>query len=271
MHLLDIQGTTVPALGLGTWELEGDACRTSLLNALELGYRHIDTAQAYGNEHIIGEALVASEVDRSDVFLATKVWNDNLTPDHIRSSTFESLSKLRTDYVDLLMIHWPVELDRLAANVAALTDLQESGAARHLGVCNFTASQLEQALELAPFFSIQVEHHPYLAQPSLLDMALEHDLMFTSYSPLGRGGVLKDPVIERIAAEREATPAQVVLRWHLDKDHVAAIPKATSRDHAESNLAALDVWLSEEDRKAIDALDRNERQVDPPWAPEWER
>ncbi|MDQ3461610.1 MAG: aldo/keto reductase, partial [Actinomycetota bacterium] len=133
-------------------------------------------------------------------------------------------------------------------------------------------TQLSHALALAPIFAIQVEHHPYLAQPSLLDLAAEHDLLFTAYSPLARGGILEEPTVNAIAEARDATPVQVVLRWLLDEsDHLAVIPKATSRDHALDNLGAANVFLDDDDRAAIAALNRNERQIDPPWAPEWER
>ncbi|MGI8754432.1 MAG: aldo/keto reductase [Acidimicrobiales bacterium] len=268
----DVQGTTVPAIGYGTWELEGEDCLNGVRTALELGYRHLDTAQVYGNEHLVGAALTSSGVDRGDVFLTTKIWNDNINPDGIKSSFGESLDKLQTDYVDLLLLHWPVALDHLVENLTALAELVERGGVRHLGVANFTPAQLEQALDLAPIFSIQVEHHPYLAQPSLLEMAADHDLLFTAYSPLARGEILEDRVIASIAEARDATPVQVVLRWLLDEsDHLAVIPKATSRGHAEDNLGAAEVYLSDEDREAIAALDRNERQVDPPWAPAWER
>lgn len=268
----DIQGTTVPAIGYGTWELEGEDCLNGVRTALELGYRHLDTAQAYENEHLVGAALTSSGVDRSDVFLTTKVWNDNINPDGIKSSFGESLDKLQTGYVDLLLLHWPIELDHLTENLTALAELVDHGGIRHLGVANFTPTQLNQALDLAPIFCVQVEHHPYLAQPSLLEMAADHDVLFTAYSPLARGGVLEDPVIGAIAEARDATPVQVVLRWLLDEsDQLAVIPKATTRAHAEDNLGATEVYLSDEDRQAIAALDRNERQIDPPWAPAWER
>jgi diketogulonate reductase-like aldo/keto reductase len=272
LPIRDIRGTSVPALGYGTWELEGEDCREGVMAALELGYRHIDTAQAYGNEHLVGQAIAASGIDRSEIFLATKIFNDNFTPDAIKSSFGESLEKLATDYVDLLLLHWPVAMDRLGENLGALTDLVDHGGVRHIGLSNFTPTQLEQALDLAPVFCVQVEHHPYLAQPSLLDMAAEHELLFTAYSPLARGEVLEDPVITAIAGQREATPVQVVLRWLLDEsDHLAVIPKATGREHAVDNLGAVGVFLDDEDRAAIATLDRNERQVDPPWAPAWER
>lgn len=272
MERLDIASTSVPALGYGTWQLDGDDCLDGVLTALELGYRHIDTAQAYGNEHLVGEAVVASGIDRDEVFITTKVWNDALSPERVRSSVHESLSKLCTDHVDLLMVHWPVDMDGLPGTLEAMTDLQARGAVRQLGVCNFTPEQTERALELAPIRAIQVEHHPFLAQPRLLELAIDRGLLFTAYSPLARGEVLADPVIAGIAEAHQATPAQVVLRWLLDEGPVAVIPKATRRDHIAENLAALDLALDAGERAAIAALDRNERQVIPPWAPDpWGR
>ncbi|QXC62916.1 aldo/keto reductase [Aquihabitans sp. G128] len=268
----DIRGTSVPAIGYGTWELEGDDCFTGVLTGLELGYRHIDTAQAYGNEELVGAAITASGIDRSEVFLTTKVWNEHLSAESVKASVGTSLSKLQTDYVDLLVLHWPLDEETWPARLGAMADLVEHGAVRHLGVSNFTPPQLERALDVAPIFNVQVEHHPYLAQPGLLELAAKHDLLFTAYSPLARGEALHDPVITGIAEARDATPVQVVLRWLLDEsEHLAVIPKATGREHAEDNLGAANVYLDEADREAIAALDRNERQVDPPWAPAWER
>lgn len=270
--LRTIQGTAVPALGFGTWELVGDDTVPGVSAALELGYRHIDTAQVYGNEAEVGEALAASGVDRDEVFLTTKVWNENLTPDGIRTSTEESLRKLRTDHVDLLLVHWPVRLDQLEANLEALTALVEAGATRHIGVSNFTPSLLERALAVAPVFANQVEHHAYLAQDRLLALCAERDVLLTAYSPLARGELLRDPAVAAIAEERAATPAQVLLRWVLDEgDHVAVIPKATARERIAENLAALDVELTPGDRDALASLDRGRRLVDPPWAPDWTR
>ena len=268
MEHVTVQGTAVPALGFGTWELEGDTCATAVEIGLELGFRHIDTAQAYGNEQLVGAALTAAPVDREDVFLTTKVWNDNLDhPDHLRDSVHESLHKLNVEYVDLLMLHWPVHWEQLGANLAAIAELQGQDKVRYVGVCNFSYDQTEAAMEHAALFAVQVEHHPYLAQPELIRLAKERDLLFTAYSPLGRGKALKDPVITDIAEAHGASPAQVVLRYLLDHDGpVAAIPKASSREHAEDNLGALDVTITAEERSAIAALDDGTRYVDPPWA-----
>lgn len=168
------------------------------------------------------------------------------------------------------MVHWPVDMDNLAATLDAMAELQAADKIRHLGVCNFTDTQLEKALDLAPIFSIQVEHHPYLSQPTLLRTAAERDLLFTAYSPIARGDVLEEPAIISMAGRLGTNPAAVVLRWLLDEPNVAVIPKASSRPHLQANLAALDIELSDEDRAAIAELDKGLRKVDPPWAPAWE-
>ncbi len=264
-----VAGTEVPALGLGTWMLVGTTCATAVEQGLELGYRHIDTAQMYENEHLVGAGITASPVDRDDVFLTTKLANDNLHPHRVHDSTHESLDKLATDWVDLLMVHWPVDMDGLGATLDAMRELVEGDKVRHLGVCNFTDTQLETAIDLAPIFSIQVEHHPYLAQPALLRTAQERDLLFTAYSPIARGDVLDDPTILRIAERLDTFPSAVVLRWLLDEPNVATIPKASTRPHLTDNRAALTIELSGDDRAAISELDRGLRKVDPPWAPDW--
>lgn len=270
--LRQVQGTTVPALGFGTWELNGDDCRDGVRTALDLGYRHIDTAQVYGNEHLVGEGILASGVDRDDIFLTTKVWNEDQAPERMAESVHRSLSKLKTDHVDLLLLHWPVDLATIEKVLETLTALQSTGVTRHIGVSNYTPPLLERAIAAAPIFAVQVEHHPYLAQPRLIELCHEHDILFTAYSPLARGEALTDSVVTGIAEARDATPAQVVLRWVLDEgDKVAVIPKATAPARIEENFGALHVGLGDDDRAAIAALDRDERQVDPPFAPAWER
>jgi 2,5-diketo-D-gluconate reductase B len=270
MRYVTVHGEEVPALGYGTWMLEGAECRTGVERALDLGYRHVDTAQIYGNEAEVGHALQASPVDRGDIFLTTKVWNDNLAPDDVRSSTEESLRKLATDYVDLLLIHWPVRVDILERSLDAMVELREQGKVRHIGVSNFAPSQVERAMEHTPIFCNQVEYHPYLSQEALRALASKHDFMLTAYSPLARGDVLEDPVLGEIAEAHGKSRAQVVLRWLVDQDHVSAIPKATSVEHIRANIEIFDFELTEADRERIEDLDRNERVIDP-FALDWER
>lgn len=264
-----VQQVPIPAMGLGTYRLTGRDCRRAVASALAQGYRHVDTAQAYDNEADVGVGLRDSGVDRAEVWITTKLWHDDLDPVRLPHAVEDSLRKLRTDHVDLLLVHWPVAKD-LPATLHAMRTLVGDGKVRHLGVSNFTDAQLREALRHGPLLTNQVELHPYLAQPRLLKAAQEADLAITAYAPLARGKVLRDPVIRDIAAAREATPAQVALRWLLDHERVVVLPKSTSDEHLESNLAACWLELDDEDRRRLDALDRGLRVVDPPWAPDWD-
>jgi len=270
MEYVSVRGDKVPALGLGTWLLEGDDCRRAVPIALDLGYRHIDTAQIYRNEAEIGSALSRGAVPRDELWLTTKVWNDRHAAAAVTTSTEESLRRLRTDYVDLLLIHWPVELDRLDETLAAMQALCERDLVRHIGVSNFTPAQFRRAAELAPIACNQVEYHPFLDQEPVRQAALDADAVLSAYSPLARGGVFTDQTLQRIAAAHGKNPAQVSLRWLLDHDGVLAIPKATSRDHLAANFEVFDIALTASERSQIDRLARGERLVDPGWAPDWE-
>lgn len=267
MRTETIQGTTVPALGFGTFQLRGDDCDRGVRHALEVGYRHIDTAQGYGNEDRVGTALASSPIDRGDVFLTTKLDNHNHAPDAVRSTTQASLRDLRTDYVDLLLIHWPVGDTPFEATLDAMLALRDEGQVRNIGVSNFTPAQIERVAAHAPIFANQVEYHPFLGQDDLLELARKHDHLLTAYSPLARGEVFNDETLRTIGEEHDADPAQVALAWLVSQDHVAAIPKATSPEHITSNFAALDIELSDDEIQRIAALDRGERLIDPPFAP----
>lgn len=267
---LTIQGTQIPKLGFGTWQITGDACTEAVRDALELGYRHIDTARAYGNEAEVGRGIAQSGVERGHVFLTTKLWYTGLRTAEVREQLEGSLRDLGTEHVDLLLIHWPSRDVRLAETIGAMTELQEEGKASHLGVANFPSRLVEQALELAPIICDQVEYHPYLGQPRLLELAHEHDLMLTAYSPLARGAVLRDPVLREIGEQHGKNPGQVVLRWLLDQPHVAAIPKAATHEHRAANLDVLHFDLTDDDRARIAGLEHGLRTADPSWAPEWD-
>lgn len=249
-----IQGVQVPALGLGTWEFTGDACTEGVAHALSLGYRHIDTAQGYGNEAQVGEGLAKSGVPRDEIFLVTKVKPDNFARDKALASSRESLRQLRTDYVDLLLLHWPNPEVPLAETLGALKELQDAGAVRHLGVSNFSPSLVEEAREHADIFANQVEYHPYLSQDALLEQARAQDYMLTAYSPLARGKILDDTTLEEIGEAHGKSPAQVALRWLVQQDHVVAIPKASSAQKRESNLDIFDFELSDGEMTKIRAL-----------------
>lgn len=266
-----IRGVQVPALGLGTWELSGETCTKAVEHALALGYRHIDTAQGYDNEAQVGLGLERSGVPRDAVFLVTKVKPDNFSRDKAAPSVHESLRKLRTDYVDLLLLHWPNPEVPVEETLGALRELQDAGAVRHLGVSNFTPSQVLEAREHADVFTDQVEYHPYLSQDRLLAQARELDYLLTAYSPVARGKVLDDPTLQEIGEAHGKTPGQVALRWLVQQDHVAAIPKAASAKNRERNLDIFDFELSDEEMARVAALDRGERLVDPGDGRDWER
>ena len=267
MRTETIRGTSVPALGFGTFQLAGDDGERGVGHALDIGYRHIDTAQGYGNEDRVGAALASSAVDRGDVFLTTKLDNDNHAPAAVRSTTEASLRDLRTDYVDLLLIHWPVGDTMFEATLDAMLELRDEGKVRNVGVSNFTPEQVERVTVHAPIFANQVEYHPFLGQDELLALARKHDHLLTAYSPLARGEVFDDETLSTIAGDHDADPAQVALAWLVSQDHVAAIPKATSPDHISSNFAALEIELTDDELRRIGALDRGERLIDPPFAP----
>ena len=270
LRALEIQGTTVPKLGFGTWEILGSDCEEAVTDALEIGYRHVDTAQAYDNEAEVGKALAASGVPRRELFLTTKLWRDEYAPDRVRPSAEGSLERLQVDCVDLLLLHWPNDDVPLEQTLGALVQLREEGLILHFGVSNFPAGMLGEAVELAPIFADQVEFHPYLGQQKLVDLAVEKDFMVTAYSPLARGKVPEDETLRAIGEAHGKTAGQVALRWLLDQPNVATIPKASSHERRVENFDVFDLELTDEDRAKIDALPKDDRVIDPGWAPDWD-
>lgn len=259
----------VPALGFGTWQLEGEQAYDAVRTALDVGYRHVDTAQMYGNEDEVGRALADSEVDREDVFLTTKVWRDRAAPHEVGPSTEESLKRLRTDHVDLLLLHWPSDDVPLEETLAAMAELIDEHRTRYIGVSNFPSQALDRAARLAPIVTDQVEHHPYLAVDAVHDVANEQDLFVTAYSPLARGRVLDDPTLTEIGDAHGRTAPQIVLAWLLQRG-VSAIPKSRSPERIAQNFEVFDIELSVEELRRIDALDEGLRLIDPPFAPAWD-
>ncbi|HAE47128.1 MAG: 2,5-didehydrogluconate reductase B [Tistrella sp.] len=270
--IIDVKGARVPALGFGTWQITGRACVRAVRTALDLGYRHIDTAQIYDNEAEVGEAIAESAIDRSEVFLTTKVWYERLAAGTLEASVEESLKKLQVDQVDLLLIHWPNPKIDLAETMRALEGVKAAGRAKLIGLSNFPVALMKRVVEElgVDVAADQVEYHPYLNQDPVLAYARAHGMMVTAYSPLARGKVADDPVIREIAEAHDASPAQVVLRWLIDQPMVSAIPKAGSEAHIRANLAALDIRLSDAERAKIDALRGNGRMINPSFAPEWD-
>ncbi|WP_368407740.1 aldo/keto reductase [Halorussus amylolyticus] len=260
----------MPRLGLGTWQnTDPEQCAESVRTALEAGYRHIDTAQAYDNEEYVGDGIAAADVDRDDVFLATKIWTTNLAHDDVLETAKASLDRLGVDAVDLLYVHWPAGEYDPEGTLAAFDQLYDEGLIRNVGVSNFTPELLDEARGIldAPIVANQVECHPLLQQDELLDYGREHDINLVAYSPLARGAVFDVPEIQEIAEKHDASPAQVSLAWLLQRDGVAAIPKATGEAHIRDNWGALELELDDEDVATIDALGEGRREVDPDFGP----
>jgi 2,5-diketo-D-gluconate reductase B len=270
MRALEIQGTTVPKLGFGTWEIEGRACQEAVEDALAIGYRHVDTARAYDNEPDVGRGLEAAGVPRRELFLTTKIWREEYAPDDLRRAAEGSLRNLRVNCVDLLLLHWPNPDFPLEQTLGAMIELRDEGLIKHLGVSNFPAGLLREALEVAPIFADQLEFHPFLRPDQVLELSLEKDFMVTAYSPLARGKVPADPTLNEIAEAHGRTAGQVALRWLLDQPQVCAIPKASSHDRRVENFDVFDLRLSDEERARIDALPKGQREIDPGFAPDWD-
>jgi 2,5-diketo-D-gluconate reductase B len=259
----------MPTLGLGTWQnSDPEACANAVATALEMGYRHVDTAQAYDNEESVGDGLARADVPREDVFLATKVWIDQLAYDDVLSSTEESLEKLGVDYVDLLYVHWPSGEYDPADTLAAFDELHDEGLIERIGISNFQPEQVVEAIETAdaPIFANQIECHPLLPQEELRAHCADHDVEVVAYSPLARGEVFGVPEIKSVAEKHDVSEAQVSLAWLREKG-VTAIPKATGEAHIRDNWESRTLELDEEDVATIDGIERREREVDPSFSP----
>lgn len=268
-------GLHLPKVGLGTWRLLGDDCVRIVGQALDLGYRHLDTATAYGNEAEVGKALAQTSIPRERLHVTTKVWWDQLEPSAMRQSLDASRKALGDDCLDLFLIHWPGNEQAgwsLERSIETLVALRDEGKARQIGVANFNLAQLKRAvLELgAPLSVLQVEYHALLGQQTLLNFTREQGMVLTAYTPLARGKAGETEVVQRIAEKHGVLPNQVSLAWLLEQDNVAAIPKSASRANQQANLDALKVRLDDEDRAAIAGLAKDVRIVNPDFAPLWD-
>jgi len=274
MHQIGVKGVNVPALGFGTWALSGRQAYEATLQAFELGYRHIDTAQIYGNETEIGRAIADSSIPRGEIFLTTKIAPNNLRAATLRRSHEESLKRLGLEQVDLLLIHWPNPEAPLGESLEALARLREQGKTRFIGVSNFTVKLLEEAVERlgADLLCNQVEYHPFLAQRAVRAALQRYGMMLTAYAPVARGRVFTEKTLIAIGRKYGKSGGQVALRWLIEQKTVAAIPKAARREHAAANIDIFDFALSAEDRAEIDALAEDDRLVS--WwgyAPDWDK
>jgi diketogulonate reductase-like aldo/keto reductase len=264
MYTITAQNAEIPAIGFGTWRLRGPECRDAVANALETGYRHVDTAAHYDNHEAVGAGIDDAAVDRDDLFVTTKVPGFALGAADLRETVQRSLDELGLSYVDLLLIHWPDDAVPIEETIGAMNDLQMEGAVRHIGVSQFSVPRLQAAIDASstPIVTNQVEYHPYYQQTTfkdetvdvdvdLFEFCADRDIFVTAYSPLGVGEVLDDETIREIADRHDRSPAQVVLRWHLQEGR-CAIPKAASEDHQRENLAVFDFELDDDELAAID-------------------
>jgi 2,5-diketo-D-gluconate reductase B len=276
MNIVDVNGASIPAIGLGTMTLKGDICVAAVKSALALGYRHIDTAERYGNEAEVGEGLrqglALAGLRREDVFVTTKVYHDRLAAADFRRSFDESLQKLGLDWVDLLLIHWPNPNVPLAETLGVLCEAKREGRARHVGVANFTTSLLAEAIELASerLVTNQIEVHPFIDQDKVLAACRQYGLAVTAYCPMARGQVPGNELLERIGKAHGKNASQVALRY-LVQQGIIPIPRTANPEHQAANLDVFDFALSDAEMEEIGTLRRPDgRVVNPPHAPKWD-
>ena len=274
MHRVNANGAQIPAIGLGTWTLRGAECTRMVETALDVGYRHVDTAIMYENEEAVGQGLRASPVPREDIFLTSKVWYTDIAAGKLQRAAEASLKRLCVDYLDLLLIHWPNPRIPLADSIGALNAVRRSGLARNIGVSNFTLPLLAEATAIseAPLACNQVEYHPYLDQSKLLAACRAAGMAMVSYCPIYRGGPLfLEPAVVAAAQAHGRTPAQIVLRWQIQQDGVVAIPRTTRSERLAENLAVFDFALSDAEMAALSRLrSANERICDFDFSPKWD-
>jgi 2,5-diketo-D-gluconate reductase B len=272
MDVIQSHGAKIPVIGFGTMTLKDNLCVELVEAALHLGYRHLDTAQNYGNEREVGEGLRASGVPREDVFITTKVWFNRLAPGDLERSVDESLERLKLPWVDLLLIHWPNAQIPLAGSIDALCKVKRAGLARHIGVANFTVAMLDEATKTAgePLAALQIETHPYLDQTKVLAAAHRHGMAVVGYCPLARGKVPADAVLQRVGRAHGKSPAQVSLRF-LEQEKIIPIPRTSKRERLAENLGSLEFKLTDAEMAEIGMLARpGSRIVSPPQAPQWD-
>lgn len=273
MHNVECNGASIPAIGLGTWELRGDICTEIVEEGLKLGYRHVDTAQGYANERQVGEGMRASGVAREDVFLTTKIWHDKLNSGVLEKAVETSLSDLGSGYIDLVLIHWPNPTVPLGETLAALSRVKRDGLVRNIGISNFTVDLVDQAATLStePIVTNQIEYHPYLDQSKVMAACRRHGISVTAYCPIARGRVIGDPVIDRIAKRHGRTSPQATLRWLVQQPDVIAIPRTSSKARLAENLDVDGFTLSDSEMTEIAGLSKPDgRVVNTAWAPKWD-
>ncbi|MBB3458965.1 2,5-diketo-D-gluconate reductase B [Rhizobium sp. BK313] len=271
MDMIETQDVRIPRLGLGTFRMPGLSAQPAVESALSLGYRHIDTAAMYENEAAVGTAIADSGIHRRELFVTTKVWHDQLAPDALHRAFATSLEKLKMDYVDLFLVHWPSADMDIAATLTAMERLREHGYARAIGVCNFNMPMIRRAVEeiQAPIAVHQIEYHPYLSQAPMLQYLRAKNIALTAYAPLAQGRAASDPILQSIGRKHNVSGSQVAIAWLLGQEGVIAIPKAARAETQKANLEAASIRLDEEDRALIASLPKNQRFVNPSFACDW--
>ena len=274
MQIVSANGASIPALGFGTFRVPGPDTERMVAHVLRNGYRHIDTAQIYGNEAEVGDGIRHSGIARADLFLTTKVWVENYRRDAFVASVDESLKKLKTDYVDLLLLHWPNNAVPLAEQIGALNDVARAGKVRHIGVSNFNQALMREAAALSelPLVTNQVEYHPYLNQSAVIETAKGLGMSVTAYYAMADGKVLSDPVLKEIANRHGKSVAQIVLRW-IAQQGLVVLSKTVSESRAMENAAIFDFALAPDEMAAIHALARPDGRIVSPegLAPVWDK
>ncbi|MEK7516970.1 MAG: aldo/keto reductase [Patescibacteria group bacterium] len=260
------QNTSIPILGLGTWKLRGDECTRAVLKALEVGYRHIDTADRYENHREVAAAIRKSRIKRGDIFLTTKIPPTDLSKETVLSNCDRYLEELDTSYIDLLLIHWPNHTIPIKETLSAMNELKLKGKIRAIGVSNFTIHHLEDAMRTdVEITNNQVELHPTFNQIQMKEYCDGKHIAITAYSPLGRASDLDIPLIQELSKKYEVTPSQVILNWIISKE-VVAIPKSATPKRIEDNFKAITWSLEQNDIEKINHLEQNERLTNPPWS-----
>lgn len=275
MKFIEASGARIPAIGLGTYQLRGEACTNLVARAIEAGYRHIDTARMYGNERDVGQGIRASGIARDDLFVTTKIWHDQIGSADLVDSARAAVEAIGIGPVDLLLIHWPNADIPLEDSIRALNEARSLGLSHHIGVANFTSAMMDDASAIseAPLICNQVEYHPFISQEAILGACERHDMALVAYSPIGQGkDLLSHPTIQGVAQAHRRSPAQIVLRWEIEQPRVAAIPRTANPDRLTENLDVFSFELTPEERRAISELgSRRQRLVDPGFAPNWDR
>ncbi|MFP4016820.1 MAG: aldo/keto reductase [Halanaerobiales bacterium] len=259
-------GNQIPVLGFGTYKLKGEDGVKAVKTAIDLGYKHLDTAESYNNQTEVSHAIEKSGISRDELFITSKVSYENLHYDDVITACENTLDELNTEYLDLYLIHWPNKNIPIEETMRALSDLKQEGKIKDIGVSNFTRNHLEEVKEVSDEDIVvnQVEFHPYLYQKELYDYCMDNGIYITAYSPIARGDVFGDSLLSIIAKKHGKNEAQIALRWMMQKD-IIVIPRSSNPEHIKSNFELFDFELSDDEVSKIDSLDRQERLIDPSW------